>query len=128
MQFITIVERNYKENETFVHYCQWDGNEEELGKLLSVLDFALYDDMDGDYSMLWHEKGFISESAVDQHVHLRYGCFDHMFQKHTGVFKCPEFDYIRDEYEAAKMIDDFFYACKLGNYFQTYPDSSLVSK
>jgi hypothetical protein len=118
MQFITIVEKNYKENETFVHYCQWDGNEEELGKLLKVLDFALYDDMDGDYSMLWHEEGFISESAVDQHVRLRYGCFDHMFQKHTGVFTCPEFDYIRDEYEAAKMIDDFFYASKIKRYFE----------
>lgn len=117
MQFITIIETNHKENETFIHYCQWTGNEEELEKLVKFIEFALYDDMYGDYSSFCVSRKTISEAAVNEHLGLGYGCYDHMFQKHVGVFKCPEFDQT-DEFEAAKNLDDCFYACKLGNYFQ----------
>jgi hypothetical protein len=120
MKFIVILETNHKENESYIHYCQWDGNETELQKLLNVIEFACYDDMYGDYSDFVCSRNFISESAVDEHIQLKeFNSYDHMFQKHVGVFKCPEFDYLRDgdEYEAAKMLDDCLYGCKLGNYF-----------
>ncbi len=120
MQFITIVETNHKENETFIHYCQWDGNEVELEKLFKMINFACYDDMAGDYSDFYGRIDIkLPESMVDEHVKLKYGCFDYMFQKHVGVFKCPDFGENDDDpYEVARSLDDIFYACKLGNYFK----------
>ena len=129
MQFITILETNHKENEIFIHYCQWDGNEEELGKLLKIIEFADPSDMRGEFCDFCHSDTKVTEEAVDQHIRLPYGSYSHMFQKHTGVFKCPEFDYIRDEYEAARMLDEVFYGCRIGDSFKkpsSYP--SLVSK
>ena len=122
MQFITILETNHKENETFIHYCQWTDNEEELEKLLKVIDFACYDDMYGDYSDFWYSRALISEFAVDEHVQLKeYGGYAHMFQKHMGVFTCPEFDtdYENDGDMAARLLDDTFYGCRLKEYFKT---------
>ena len=119
MQFIVIFEHNHKENEQFLHYCQWTNNEVELEKLCRIVDFALYDDMDGDYCSFCCSRTLISESAVNEHLKIKeFNSYDHMFQKHIGVFECPEFDPLMDEYEVAKRLDDIFYACKLGNYFK----------
>lgn len=119
MQFIVILEHNHKENEQFFHYCQWTGNEEELRKLFKVIDAACYDDMCGDYSDFFCSKNLISETSVDEHVQMKeFNSYDHMFQKHTGVFTCPDFGDLEDEYENARNLDDVFYGCKLGNYFK----------
>jgi hypothetical protein len=122
MQFITILETNHKERESFLHYCQWTGNEDELTKLLKVIDLACYDDMCGDYSDFWYSRALIRESAVDEHVQLKeYGSYCPMFQKHVGVFTCPEFDVDdceKDGDMAARILDDTFYGCRLKEYFR----------
>ncbi len=102
----------------FIHYCQWNGNEEELEKLLRIIQFADPRGMKGEFCDFYSVDVKISESAVDEHIRLKYGCFAHTFQKHTGVFQCPAFDYIRDEREAAYMLDECFYACRIGEYFK----------
>lgn len=120
MNFITIVETNHKEHETFIHYCQLDENEVELGKLMRVIELSEGgDELDGDVCTFLCSPIMISEEAVNEHMKLEYGTFAHMFQKHKGIFKCPTFDYPRDPLEAARALDDFFYACKLGNYFRS---------
>ncbi len=118
MQFITIVETNHKEHETFIHYCQWNGNEKELQKLMNVIDTSEGgDELDGDVSTFVCSNVLISETAADEHMQLEYGSYSHMFQKHVGVFKSPKFDYIRDSLEASRSLDEFFYGCKIKNYF-----------
>jgi hypothetical protein len=120
MQFITILETNHKENEIFIHYCQWTGNEEELGKLLKIIEFADPSNMSGDFCDFCYSEKKVSEGAVDEHIRLGYGCFAHTFQKHTGVFKCPDIkeEEVEDKYKAAQMLDECFYACRLGDYFK----------
>jgi hypothetical protein len=117
MQFITIIETNHKEHEVFFHYCQLNGNEDELNKLMKVIDQSEYGELYGDVSTFKCSPIRISEAAVDEHVPLDYGCYDSMFQKHVGVFKCPEFECLDDEHEAAKFLDNCFYACRLRDYF-----------
>ena len=120
MQFILIVETNHKENETFLHYCQWTGNEEELEKLVVMLEKADYDDLyGGDFSSFWFSRTKVSESAVDEHVKLEeFGSYSRMFQKHTGKFVCPEFDGDTEcPYNIANQIDRYFFACRLEDFF-----------
>lgn len=119
MQFITILETNHKERESFLHYCQWTGNEEELTKLLKIIDFASTDDMCGDYSDFCCSRVLISESAVNEHMQLKeFGGYAHMFQKHVGIFTCPEFDIENDSDTAARVLDDTFYGCRLKEHFR----------
>jgi hypothetical protein len=118
MQFVTIIETNHKEHETFFHYCQLDGNEDELGKLMRVIDQSEYGELYGDVCTFYCSRIPISEAAADEHINLDYGSFAHMFQKHKGIFKCPRFDSIHDPYGAAKALDEYFYACRLENYFR----------
>lgn len=119
MQFITIIETNHKEHETFIHYCQVDGNEDELGKLMNVIDMSEGgDELSGDVCTFYCSTIRISEAAADEHIKLDYGCYSHMFQKHTGVFKCPQFGSLEEPYDAARALDEYFYACKLKNYFR----------
>ena len=119
MQFVTIVETNHKERETFIHYCQLHGNEDELGKLMRVIHQSDGgDELDGDVSTFMCCTTRMSEAVADEHAKLSYGCFARMFQKHTGVFKCPTLGSPRDSLQAAQVLDNFFYACKLGTYFR----------
>jgi hypothetical protein len=139
MDFITILEFNHKENEATFHYCQWQGNEAELEKLVAAIklaeqdrEFAYY----GDVSTFRHEPGLVPEAAVTAHLALRYGSYTHMFQRHVGVFKCPTItskgvNEAGDEYidipitsprECCIRLDDLFYGARLGRYFRGGPD------
>jgi hypothetical protein len=42
--------------------------------------------------------------------------YDNMFQKHVGAFKCPEFT--ENDVENARKLDEYFYGCRLGDYFK----------
>ena len=115
MEYIVIFERNHKEEETFLHYCQWTGNEEELGKLVKYIEKANYEELDGgDYSSIWVATNKrVPESAVDAHVGLSDpNGYAAMFQKHKGKFTCPDFEIEagdEEEYELARALDELFY-------------------
>ena len=119
MEFILVVETNHKENEEFLHYCQWTGNEEELKKLFTLFEKADYETLlGGDYSSFWFSTITISESAVDEHVKIKdFGSYCHMFQKHTGKFVCPDFD-TEDEFDIAVRLDKYFYGCNIDGFFK----------
>lgn len=111
--FVVIVERNHKEHESFIHYCE---SQESVMKLMRIIEKADTSDLWGDVSHFSCSWGIVLEEAVDAHVALKeLGCYDHMFQKHTGVFKCPEF--AEDPKEIARQLDEYFYGCRLGDYF-----------
>ena len=111
--FLVIIETNHKERETFVHYCE---SQESITKLLKAIERADTSELWGDVSHFSYSWGVVSEEAVDAHVALtELGCYDKMFQKHTGVFKCP--DISDDPTQAAHDLDKYFYACRLGDYF-----------
>ena len=59
----------------------------------------------------------VSEEAVDAHITLKeLGNYNHMFQKHTGVFNCPTFP--ESPKDIAHKLDEYFYGCRLGDYFK----------
>jgi hypothetical protein len=116
MEYIIILEHNKKEEETYVLYCQYTGNEAEMEKLVKVIETACTDDMYGDVAVFETSHVKIPEAAVDIHCSIKdFGSYIHMFQKCEGTFTCPEFS--EDPYEIAKELDEFFYHGKLRNYF-----------
>ncbi len=115
MDYILIVEKNYKENESYLLYCQWTGNEVELEKLINVIETAEYE-MSGDYSVLQVSRKLIPETAVDAHVCIKdFGDYIHMFQKCKGTFLCPEFS--ESPFQAARELNRMFWHGRLRNYF-----------
>ncbi len=135
MEFIVIVERNFKEDETFVHYCQWQGNEQELEKLFAILDAKDDTELYGDVSKFSYSRHRLTESAVDEHCGLGLGIFDKMFHKYVGIFKCPTFKKCEhcmegDTYPPrfnqtklaqwyARALDAYLYRGQLERYFRT---------
>ena len=112
--FLVIVETNHKERETFVHYCE---SQESVTKLMRIIEKADTSELWGDVSYFTCSWGIVSEEAVDAHVALKdLGVYNKMFQKHTGVFTCPELS--EDPLQAARDLDNHFYGCRLGDYFK----------
>jgi hypothetical protein len=120
MEFLVIYEFNHKENEMFIHYCQWAGNEAELTKLMGFIERADWDEMGGDYSSVSVARNKrVPESAVDAHIGLEDpNGYSRLFEKHTGKFVCPDFDEDEDlddeenrrhPHDLASDLDRFFY-------------------
>ena len=125
IQFITILERNTKENEQFFYYCQWTGNEKKLKQIHDLISSANYEYyMGGDYITLSIDMTFIPESVVDINVKLfrNVNGYHRMFTKCTGTLSY-DLDYNLDEideYECAKIINNTFYTCRLPHMFSDY--------
>lgn len=121
MEFVVFYEKNRKENEVFVFYLQWTGNEAEITKLNAIMSKALYDDMYGDYSQVHLDLNVkLPESHVDSHCKLSdMNGYHRMFTKCVGKFTCPftADDEALDEYETAKCLDETFYSCRIRTMF-----------
>ena len=101
-----ILEHNKKEEETYIFYCQYTGNEAEMEKLMAAIETACTDDLDGDVAFFEVSRVKIPEAAVDIHCSIKdFGSYIHMFQKCEGTFTCPEFS--EDPYEIAKELDEY---------------------
>ena len=113
-KFLVIVETNHKERESFVHYCE---SQDSLIILLKAIEKADPSELWGDVSHFTCSWGIVSEEAVDAHISLKeLGNYNHMFQKHTGVFNCPTFP--ESPKDIARKLDEYFYGCRLGDYFK----------
>jgi hypothetical protein len=116
MEYIIVLEHNHKEDETYVFYCQWTGNEQEMEKLAKAIETADTEDLSGDYASFSVSRVKIPEAAVDTHCSISDFCgYIHMFQKCEGTFQCPDFS--EDPYERAKELDDYYYHGKLREDF-----------
>ncbi len=125
LEFVMLYEYNYKENELFIFYLQWTGNEEALKKLHKIISKAFFDDMYGDFSLpTLNIKTKIPESAVDIHCQasdvIDPNCFHKLFTKCTGTFHYPfeDEDLEREEFELAQLIDSVLYSCKIERLFR----------
>lgn len=123
MEFVTFIEQNHKEHETFVFYLQWTGNEEALTWLYDTIQLSSSDGC-GDYSVFdMNIQVKFTEEMVDQHCKLHYGCYTHMFNKVTGI--CNMGRTLQDEvdgmdrYDIGRWLDEQFYASRIQDWFQT---------
>ena len=128
MEFILIVETNLKEDESFLSYCQWQGNEEELEKLFKIIDEKDDTELYGDVGKFAYSRVRLSESAVDEHMKIRLGTYTDMFHKCVGTFKSPSFTECDGTYAPfekkqrakwyAQVLDTYFYHARFKNYFK----------
>jgi hypothetical protein len=125
LEFIPFIEQNMKENETFIFYLQWTGNEEQLMLLNKGIEHACYDDIYGDCSIVTMDINTkIPESAVDIHKRIQsLNGYHKMFTKCIGTFTCPyneETIESLDEFQMATLLDQTFYSCKIETMFSGY--------
>jgi hypothetical protein len=119
-----LFEKNTKENETFIHYIQWNDNEEALKLLEKVLNMADYDDIyGGDIVMLsLSTKIHFTEDAVNQHCAVKddLNSYYSMFTKYNGKFKCPfnDDDTLENPFAIAEKIQYIFYSCNIRTMFE----------
>ena len=115
MDYIIILEHNHKEDETYVLYCQWTGNEEEVEKLAKVIESSECE-LHGDYASFSVSRVKIPEAAVDIHCGIKeFGGYIRMFQKCEGSFTCPEFS--EESCAKAKELNRYFYHGKIREHF-----------
>jgi hypothetical protein len=120
MQYIVFAEKNYKENETFVFYLQYTGNEKKLEKFAKFLKKANYNFMDGDYSTFSMQiSAQISQQSVNEHLRINLGSYDRMFQVCKGIFTF-DLDTLENlsDIEIANTLDELFYLCRICHYFK----------
>ena len=119
MEYITFIENNHKENEMFIFFLQYNGNEEMLTKFHEFLSSANYD-MYGDYSDFQMDiKNKLSESTVNQMIKLQYGSYSQMFQKINGKFSFWILDETEmDPEKKGHILDKYLFGCKISAYFE----------
>jgi hypothetical protein len=123
LEFVLFSEKNHKENELFIFYLQWTGNEDELTKLNNLVSKAEY--QDGDWSEYYMDLTVkLPESHVDLHCKLSdMNSYHRLFKKVIGKFTYPfpaSFIPILDEYdeyETQECLVDELYSCKIPNWF-----------
>ena len=90
IQFVMCEEHNHKENETFLFYMQWTGNEDAITLLHQAITKSDVSEMYGDYSSFRMDLTKITEDAVDQLCKLKSSNGYHaMHTKCTGAFTSP---------------------------------------
>ena len=120
MQYITLQEYNKKENETFVFFLQYTGNEKEINKLVYYIKNANTDDLNGDFSIFSiDENNMISESAVKELIKVDLGSYSSLFNMCKGKFYFDEtlFTSISKDDWGLKL-DNLYYPCRISTYFK----------
>ena len=119
MKYITFQENNFKENESFIFFLQYNDNEENLRLLNDYINFADFSSLYGDYSTFEMDLDtLLDKNAVDNICKVNLGSFSRRFQVCEGKFDFPYEDFVNeDECETARILDDLFYSCQVRDYF-----------
>lgn len=105
LEFVVLMSTNPKEEEVYLYYLQWTGNEERLtylDSLLKACDFEVVYDRRSTMMVPMHLdiKNRLPEAAVDAHVKVSdINSYSKMFTKCTG-----EFNFNPDEEEKEELL------------------------
>ena len=118
--YVMFMEKNLKENDNFIFYLQYNGNEQEIAKLKNVVDTADFSELWGDVSHFYIDTdNLISQFSVDEHVvNKTFGTWGPMFQACNGKMTFDDEEY-RDlsPIALAKKLDADFYHCRVKDLF-----------
>jgi hypothetical protein len=115
LEFVVMISTNPKEQEVYLHYLQWTGNEERLTFLDSLLCNCDFEDVYERRNTIMCPLHIdiehkLPESAVDAHVKISdINSYSRMFTKCTG-----EFNFNPNEQEKEELLQMDPY--KLGEY------------
>jgi len=126
-EFVVFIEFNPNEQETFIYYLQWTGNEEKLTLLHQILDKADFSEWTGGKPAFSIDINYkLSEEVVDAHTRvLSINHYYKMFTKCTGEFKWKLENLImtlelEDEYQMGGDMFDQFCCCRIKEMFSDY--------
>lgn len=111
MKFVKWEETNEHEGETWYHWLQVDGNEQELQKLRDMMN----DYQDESY---WLYNKTWDEDYVDFVVEEGGWGYMNTHTKVTGVFTCPDYQTQSEGLEISEFLDDKFYKGRIEDHFK----------
>jgi hypothetical protein len=126
MKYITFQENNFKENESFIFFLQYDDNEENLKLLNDYVNYADFSSLYGDYSTFEMDLNtLLDENTVKNICKVNLGSYAKRFQVCKGKFDFPYENFVNeDECETARILDYLFYSCQIRDYFVLDGDSN----
>lgn len=91
MMFILLHEFNTKENESFIYFIQYTGNEKIIASFANFILKANYDNLEGgDYVKFEIDtKNLVSENTANEMINCKFGSYSYMFSKLTGKMLDP---------------------------------------
>ena len=98
MKYITFQENNFKENESFIFFLQYDDNEENLKLLNDYINFADFSSLYGDYSSFeMNLDTLLDENTVKNICKVNLGSYSRRFQICEGKFDFPYENFINED-------------------------------
>jgi len=121
-KFVLLHEYNTKENESFVYFMQYTGNEETIASFADFLSKADYDNMDGGEYVKFEidTKNFVSENTADEMIKCNFGSYNYMFSKLTGKMVSPFHGDSSEDMEGEKiatLLNDKFFGNRITKLF-----------
>ena len=91
MKFILLHEFNTKENESFIYFMQYTGNEKTIASFAEFISKADYGNLDGGEYVKFEidTKNLVSENTADEMIKCNFGSYSYMFSKLTGKMVDP---------------------------------------
>lgn len=130
-KFILLHAFNSKDNESFIYFIQYTGNEKTIASFADVISKADYSEMEGHYVKFEIDiENEVSENTADEMIKCNFGSYKFgpyscMFYKLTGKMVNPfedidEYENI-DEDEIARRLSSKFFGNKIEKLFEPEP-------
>ena len=121
-KFVLLHEFNTKENESFVYFIQYTGNEKTLTSFADFISKANYDNMDGGEYVKFEidTKNLVSENTADEMIKCNFGSYSYMFSKLTGKMVDPFYGDSSEDMEGdeiATLLNDEFFGNRITKLF-----------
>ena len=124
-EFVVFFEYNSKEEETFIYYLQWTGNEDALTLLEKATEKA--NSTQDSYKIIYSLDTSVKlpEHVVDIHCRVinPNNSYHKMFTKCTGSFEPSVTQKVLDElheHQLGEYLDEFYCGCRIEKQFSDY--------
>jgi hypothetical protein len=122
MKFILLHEFNTKENESFIYFMQYTGNEETIASFSEFISKADYGNLEGGEYVKFEidSKNLVSENTADEMIKCNFGSYSYMFSKLTGKMVDPFYGDSSEDMEGdeiATLLNDEFFGNRITKLF-----------
>ena len=120
MEYISFQENNKKENESFIYFLQYTGNEDAINKLEYYVKSADTPDLYGDFSTFEIDTSVkLKQTSVDDISRINLGYYGPTFTVCKGKFNFDDSLFKNlDKSNIGLKLDELYYACRICDYFK----------